>query len=41
MQVAERLIREFKVAVIPATAFGLVDGCHFRVATAALRRRQS
>jgi aspartate/methionine/tyrosine aminotransferase len=36
MRVAERLIREYKVAVIPATAFGLTDGCYFRVAYGAL-----
>jgi aspartate/methionine/tyrosine aminotransferase len=38
MQVAERLIREHKVAVIPATAFGLTDGCYFRVAYGALEK---
>jgi aspartate/methionine/tyrosine aminotransferase len=36
MRVAERLIREHKVAVIPGTAFGLADGCYFRVAYGAL-----
>jgi aspartate/methionine/tyrosine aminotransferase len=36
MQVAERLIREHKVAVIPATTFGLAEGCYFRVAYGAL-----
>jgi aspartate/methionine/tyrosine aminotransferase len=35
---AERLIREFKVAVIPGTAFGMIDGCYFRVAYGALQR---
>ena len=38
MRVAERLIREHKVAVIPATAFGLADGCYFRVAYGALEK---
>jgi aspartate/methionine/tyrosine aminotransferase len=35
---AERLIREHKVAVIPGTAFGMTDGCYFRVAYGALQR---
>jgi aspartate/methionine/tyrosine aminotransferase len=39
MRVAERLIREFKVAVIPATAFGLTEGCYFRVAYGALEKK--
>jgi aspartate/methionine/tyrosine aminotransferase len=38
MQLAERLIREHKVAVIPGTAFGLTNGCHFRVAFGALEK---
>jgi aspartate/methionine/tyrosine aminotransferase len=38
MRVAERLIREHRVAVIPATAFGLTAGCYFRVAYGALER---
>jgi aspartate/methionine/tyrosine aminotransferase len=38
MRVAERLIREHRVAVIPATAFGLTDGCYFRVAYGALEK---
>ena len=38
MRVAERLIRDHKVAVIPATAFGLTDGCYFRVAYGALEK---
>jgi aspartate/methionine/tyrosine aminotransferase len=38
MRVAERLIREHQVAVIPATAFGLTDGCYFRVAYGALEK---
>jgi aspartate/methionine/tyrosine aminotransferase len=35
---AERLIREHKVAVIPGTAFGMTDGCYFRVAYGALQK---
>ena len=38
MQVAERLIRQHKVAVIPGPAFGMTDGCCFRVAFGALER---
>jgi aspartate/methionine/tyrosine aminotransferase len=36
MLVAERLVREHRVAVIPGTAFGLADGCHLRVSFGAL-----
>jgi aspartate/methionine/tyrosine aminotransferase len=36
--IVERLIREHKVAVIPGTAFGMSDGCYFRVAYGALQR---
>jgi aspartate/methionine/tyrosine aminotransferase len=35
MELAERLIREHGVAVIPGNAFGLANGCHLRVAYAA------
>jgi aspartate/methionine/tyrosine aminotransferase len=38
MTIAERLIREYKVAVIPGTAFGMTDGCYFRVAYGALQK---
>jgi len=38
MRVAERLIREHQVAVIPGTAFGLTHGCYFRVAYGALEQ---
>jgi aspartate/methionine/tyrosine aminotransferase len=38
MIVAERLIREYKVAVIPGSAFGITDGCYFRVAYGALQK---
>ena len=36
MAVAERLIREHRVAVIPGCTFGLESGCHLRVAFGAL-----
>lgn len=36
LAVAERLIREHGVAVIPGSAFGLTTGCHLRVAYGAL-----
>jgi aspartate/methionine/tyrosine aminotransferase len=39
LDVAEALIREHKVAVIPGTAFGMEDGCYFRVAYGALQRQ--
>jgi aspartate/methionine/tyrosine aminotransferase len=38
MVVAERLIREHKVAVIPGPAFGMSEGCYFRVAYGALQK---
>ena len=38
MAVAERLIREHKVAVIPGFAFGMKEGCYFRVAYGALQK---
>ncbi len=38
MQVVERLVREFGVAVIPGTTFGLEQGCYLRVAYGALER---
>ena len=38
MQIAERLIREHRVAVIPGPAFGMTSGCFFRVAYGALQR---
>jgi aspartate/methionine/tyrosine aminotransferase len=38
MTLAERLIREHKVAVTPGSAFGMTDGCYFRVAFGALQR---
>ena len=38
MTSAERLIREQMVAVIPGPAFGMTDGCYFRVAYGALQK---
>ena len=38
MAIAERLIREHRVAVIPGPAFGMSDGCYFRVAYGALQK---
>jgi aspartate/methionine/tyrosine aminotransferase len=36
--IAERLVREHGVAVIPGHAFGVTDGCYFRVAFGALQK---
>lgn len=36
MTLAERLIREHRVAVIPSTAFGLTTGCYLRLSYGAL-----
>jgi aspartate/methionine/tyrosine aminotransferase len=38
MTVAERLIREHQVAVVPGPAFGVSEGCCFRVAYGALQK---
>ena len=38
MRIAERLVREHKVAVIPGPAFGMTGGCYFRVAYGALQK---
>ena len=38
MTITERLIREHRVAVIPGTAFGITEGCYFRVAYGALQK---
>ncbi len=38
LQIAERLIRQHRVAVTPGPAFGMVDGCYFRVAYGALQK---
>jgi aspartate/methionine/tyrosine aminotransferase len=39
MTVVERLVREFGVAVIPGTTFGIERGCYLRVAYGALERQ--
>jgi aspartate/methionine/tyrosine aminotransferase len=36
MELVERLIREYGVAAIPGTTFGMEDGCYLRVAYAAM-----
>jgi len=38
MPLVERLIREHKVALIPGDTFGIEDGCHLRLAYAALEK---
>jgi aspartate/methionine/tyrosine aminotransferase len=38
MTVAERLIREHRVAVVPGPAFGMTEGCSFRVSYGALQK---
>ncbi len=38
MEVVERLIRQYQVAVIPGTAFGLHTGCYIRIAYGALQQ---
>jgi aspartate/methionine/tyrosine aminotransferase len=38
LTLAERLIREHKVAVVPGPAFGMAEGCYFRVAYGALQK---
>ncbi|MGQ4648862.1 pyridoxal phosphate-dependent aminotransferase [Lyngbya aestuarii] len=37
-ELVERLIREYRVAVIPGTTFGMDDGCYLRVAYGALQQ---
>lgn len=37
MEIAERLIRDFKVAVLPGSTFG-VEGCYLRIAYGALKK---
>jgi aspartate/methionine/tyrosine aminotransferase len=36
MTLAERLIREHKVATVPGATFGLTEGCYLRVSYGAL-----
>jgi len=38
MTVAERLIRDHRVAVVPGPAFGMTEGCTFRVSYGALQK---
>ncbi len=38
MDLVQRLVREFGVAVIPGTTFGIQRGCYLRVAYGALQR---
>ncbi|MGE5246643.1 MAG: pyridoxal phosphate-dependent aminotransferase [Betaproteobacteria bacterium] len=38
IRLAARLIREHRVAVMPGPAFGMTDGCYFRVAYGALQK---
>lgn len=38
LEMARRLIREHRVAVIPGNAFGLTTGCHLRVAYGSLQK---
>jgi aspartate/methionine/tyrosine aminotransferase len=38
MALAERLIRDHKVAVIPGSAFGMTEGCYLRIAYGALQK---
>jgi aspartate/methionine/tyrosine aminotransferase len=37
-ELVERLIREYQVAVIPGTTFGMYNGCYMRVAYGALQK---
>lgn len=41
MELVERLIREYQVAVIPGTTFGITDGCYLRVAFGALEKESA
>ena len=36
MDIVERLIREFRIAVMPGSAFGMSEGCYIRIAYGAL-----
>ena len=38
MELTERLIRDYRVAVIPGTAFGMDGGCYLRVSYGALQK---
>jgi aspartate/methionine/tyrosine aminotransferase len=37
-ELAQRLIQEYRVAVMPGTTFGMNDGCYLRVAYGALQK---
>jgi aspartate/methionine/tyrosine aminotransferase len=37
-QLVERLIKEYRIAAIPGTTFGMVEGCYLRVAYGALEK---
>lgn len=41
MQLAQRLITEYGVAVIPGATFGLDAGCHLRIAYGALQKENA
>ena len=36
MDIVERLIRDFRIAVMPGSAFGMEDGCYLRISYGAL-----
>jgi len=38
LNIVKRLVRDYRVAVIPGEAFGLVDACYVRIAFGALRQ---
>lgn len=41
MELAQRLVREYKVAVMPGQSFGIREGCYLRVAYGALRKESA
>ena len=36
MDIVKRLVREFRIAVMPGSAFGMEDGCYLRISYGAL-----
>jgi aspartate/methionine/tyrosine aminotransferase len=38
LELVKKLIREFKVGVLPGSTFGMTDGCYLRIAYGALRK---
>lgn len=40
LELAERLIKQFKVAAIPGCAFGMRDGCYLRISYGMLNREE-